>query len=210
MERIRGTSDIPMTPEGALEVKESSKLLSSLGGVELIFHSSLGRCVETAQILHKFNKSATLIEDNRLLPWDQGKLQGMPKDEFSRAKISFYINQPSKKIPGGQSLDDWRMQFFPAISGIIFGASKRYKVAVVSHGSTVSFIYSWLIAGAPSTYLLCRPEIHHILPPGDIGYVDPLDPSTIERINRYTKSVLQTGSFLVRHGKTAWNGEQSE
>ena len=76
-ERIRGTADIGMTPEGILQVKQAGKILSKAGGADIIFHSNLERTTTTARIVSQALGGVKCVDIGELPgPVAPGKVRG--------------------------------------------------------------------------------------------------------------------------------------
>lgn len=210
-ERVRGTANLPMTPEGTKSVQEISQHISKIGGLDLVFHSSLPRAKKVAQLLSDATGALMIDAGDRLLPRDWGNLQGRLVSEVGDLQ-TYYTNQTSLKPPGGESLDQYRRRYLPMFWDI-YQESRYKRIAIASHGSTVGLIYAWIIAGAKATWDICIPALRFNLPPGEVAFVDSMDifnDLVLERVTRESRGPLSFGTLLVRHGKTAWNGNRDE
>lgn len=207
-ERVRGTTDLPMTSEGRREVREKAELLAKIGKLDTVYHSSLIRAKETAEILAKPSKALVVDLGDLLLPQNLGKLQGRIKSEVI-PQLEYYLNQPSKRPPGGESLDDVRNRYLPVFFGLLKG-SRYQRSAVVGHGSTQALVHAWIVAGGKQTWDICLEALNFRLPPSTIMYLDPIDMLNelhVQVVSPLSRGPVPFGLFNVRHGMTEWNGE---
>src|SRR5215469_6722522 len=99
VDRERGWSDVPLTPEGRQEAKAAALKLKSKG-IEAIVSSDLNRAKETANIIGGILgiKPEFSFE---LRPWNLGDLTGRVMKE-AKPQICAYAKKPEEKVPGGE------------------------------------------------------------------------------------------------------------
>jgi broad specificity phosphatase PhoE len=128
--------------DGRNDAKEAGIFLKGLGyPFAAILVDDLERTQETAHIIAKTlgMKEDQIITDRKLRPVDVGDYTGQSKSEHP---LEEYMNNPSKVIPGGESLgnfDKRQAQIFADILELV--ATLRKPVLVVGHGSNASFLY---------------------------------------------------------------------
>ncbi len=145
-ERFRAWAEVPLSEQGKKEVLSSAKKLKG-SGIDGIITSDLGRCVETAKILSKEIGAPILEESKGLRPWHLGELTGKPvKPNLDVLKA--YINNPSQKVPEGESFDSFKKRMIEDVLRI----QKKYpkdKICIVTHHRGERLIESWIKAGKP-------------------------------------------------------------
>ena len=115
-ERFRGSSQVPLTPEGIAKAHELAKKLAKFGPFDEIFASDLDRTMRTAQIIARATHSRPPKATPALHPWHLGRFEGQP---VTKAAID-YLNhlahdEPDKKLTGrgpkstadGESFNDF-------------------------------------------------------------------------------------------------------
>ncbi len=108
---FRGTQNPPLAPEG---FKDANQLAHYLSGIDLgdIYSSPRLRATQTATtVVNKRNESFTEIPD--LAAMDIGYFSGKPKSSDNVDKLEVYLQNPHTKIPGGESLSDFRDRIRP-------------------------------------------------------------------------------------------------
>lgn len=207
MERVRGTIDIPLTPEGRKETSQWATWFKDRGRLDVVYHSSLIRDEETAQILGKSSRATLVGLGDLLFPQDQGKFSGMPKEE-AEDKLAPFFDNPYKTIPGGQSLDTFKRIYLPVFWDIL-RMSKGRKVALVTHGSNIQLVNGWLMAGAKASWEVDPGAMGLKVRPDGVFYLDPWDflsnpPCVLSLAER---APLASGLYQIRHGRTAWSAK---
>jgi broad specificity phosphatase PhoE len=106
----------------------------------VIFCDDLDRAQETARILADELGITEIITDRRLRPLNVGDFTGKPKDEHP---LDIYIENRDKKIPGGDSLNQFDKRAASVFADILDTVIKhKVMVLVVGHGSTVSYLHN--------------------------------------------------------------------
>jgi broad specificity phosphatase PhoE len=104
-ERIHGTKyDLPLTREGHNQAADVADKLKDYD-IASVKTSPMKRAKETAEYI----SDATGVPaepDDGMKPLDAGYLSGMTH-EASKARIEYYVKNPHKQIPDGQSYGDW-------------------------------------------------------------------------------------------------------
>lgn len=104
-ERIHGTKyDLPLTWKGHQQAADMAEKLSK-HDIASVDTSPMKRATETAEHITE----ATGVKarpDEGMKPLDSGYLSGMNHEQAHR-RIEYYVANPHKQIPGGESYGDW-------------------------------------------------------------------------------------------------------
>lgn len=104
-DRIHGTKyDLPLTREGH---EQAAKVADKLKGHDIasVKTSPMLRAKETAEHVSEATGQPA-EDDDDLKPLDSGYLSGMTH-KSAKARIEYYVKNPHKQIPDGQSYGDW-------------------------------------------------------------------------------------------------------
>ena len=140
--RMQGSGDSPLTENGIEQAKELMKTIENID-FDAAYSSSLNRAVETAKIA--LGNRYTIKQDNRLVEFGLGIMEGMPVDEVAIAypeSANLFMSDPvSYKTPiGGESLNEIIARVDSFLNEII---SLNYnKVFVLSHGFTMRVLFA--------------------------------------------------------------------
>ena len=133
--------DAQLNAQGRDDVREAGIFLKSLGlNFPLIISDDLDRTVESREILADILGIKHQETDKRLRPLNVGDFTGKSKIDHP---LEPYLNDPSKVIPGGESVqhfDARQTKFFHDISLLV--EKIKSPVLLVGHGSTVSFLHN--------------------------------------------------------------------
>jgi broad specificity phosphatase PhoE len=108
---FRSRMDPPLDKEGISQAEKAAENITREGfKVERIITSPLLRAVQTADIIAD-ELDLGVEQDRGLISWDLGFLSGKDKDEYEDV-LNFYVDNPTKKVPEGESLDDLERRTF--------------------------------------------------------------------------------------------------
>jgi len=108
---FRSRMDPPLDKEGISQAEEAAENIKREGfKVEKIISSPLLRAVQTADIIAD-ELGLDVEQDRGLISWDLGFLSGKSKDEYDEI-LNFFVDNPTKKVPEGESLDDLEKRTF--------------------------------------------------------------------------------------------------
>lgn len=215
-ERIRGTADIAMTPEGSLQVKQAGEILKKAGGVDIIFHSNLDRTTTTGRILSQILGGVQSVNLGNLLdPWHLGRFEGMLVDEVN-GPMKHYIDRPDEQVPGrgirgdaGESFNEFKRRLLGAISSIVY-RYVGYRVGVVGNYRTLALVSAWVASGmAPDFSIVKSFMFQSGIETGEVMFIDEKT-RQIEALTPTSGRVKDPGLFMVRHGETPWNAPNKE
>jgi len=133
---FKGELQIGLNDEGK---KQAEKLAELFKGKKLsaAFRSGLKRAQETAQpILSGRNMRPSTTNDLDSL--DVGQFTGQPKNDKNMDEMSYYQSHTEEKIPGGESIDEFRRRVDPKVLSIIHkGESAGAPSIAIVHGSVI-------------------------------------------------------------------------
>ena len=204
--RIRGHTDLPLTPDAVSDTTDLSNQIHTSGGLDALLTGTLSRNTHTADLISQGVIPIHTTPDLNGLPY--GALEGMPT---SRAKdiISTYLNDhPDIPLPGvsaysgvpGQSMNQFKNRVLPIVKGTMAyaDANPDKKVGLVVNRQTIRTVERWLNNGAPPDLSLSDQHqadygsnLYHIK---DGKLVEPGQQDT-----------MAPGVYLIPHGVTAWN-----
>ncbi len=148
-DRIRGWADVPLTDQGRKEAKVAANKLKQYD-IEMIFCSDLSRAKETAEIIGK-ELGIKPISTKELRPWNLGELTGTTTKD-ALPKIAEYVRKKAnKKVPDGESFDDFSDRFFNGLHEIVEKADGK-KLCVVTHHRDERILKAWVDAGCPADH----------------------------------------------------------
>jgi len=148
-DRIRGWADVPLTDQGRKEAKVAANKLKQYD-IEIIFCSDLSRAKETAEIIGK-ELDIKPTSTKKLRPWNLGELTGTPTND-ALPKIAEYVRKKAnKKVPDGESFDDFSDRFFKGLHEIVEKADGK-NLCVVTHHRDERILKAWVDAGCPADH----------------------------------------------------------
>jgi probable phosphoglycerate mutase len=151
--RLQGQGEYLLTDLGREQARRlAGRLSNEYASVAAIYTSSLGRAVETAEILAGII-GAAVIPDDRLREYDVGALTGLTMDEMQ-------VRFPQVYTAWAEDVDEWmpmpgaegQADFSRRVDEVFAEITERHHsdeaVAVVSHGGTLG-AYLGQIIGLP-------------------------------------------------------------
>jgi broad specificity phosphatase PhoE len=140
----RGLSDVSLTAEGIVQAHKAGKLLKPYNATSLRA-SLIRRSVEFATIIGKEINVKPLFTKT-LDTLNIGELVKLPEDKAEKRIRGYMINSPDRKIPGGQSVNEWLHQIWPELTFFFVSVKYGRTPAIVTHGRLTLIIHA-LIAG---------------------------------------------------------------
>jgi broad specificity phosphatase PhoE/2'-5' RNA ligase len=227
-EITRGTSEIPVTPEGREQEAEAAEKLE---GIDKVFAGPLARTQEMGQAIADAN-GAPMETVPGLRPWALGELEGQPHADTKDTVERLMKEAPDVAPPGqgplsqypGESHNQFIRNFTGAMQPILadWMRNPEQRFAVVSHSRDARVLRAWVESGMPADpngidknlldapvpepgqfVRLYRPVqwMRPAWPPGMPMTPAPAGPWKIEPATDSS----QPGIYLVRHGETEWN-----
>jgi broad specificity phosphatase PhoE len=141
--KFHGLKDEPITSKGREETYRLAEQLEQYGAT-MIYYSPLSRNRDTAKILSE-ELDIPMRVAPELKPLDSGDFEGKSikthLDDFKH-----YLNNPSEKIPGGQSVNSWARQYLPFFEQYLRNKSDE-TVIFVTHGRNIILSSAYMKKG---------------------------------------------------------------
>lgn len=207
---IRGSSDIPLSPEGQQQALKLSQELR--GKATHIFSSDLKRAAETAMAISSTNPQAGKPQFTPALrPWHLGEIEGQPTEKVLDRINQYIAKKPDEVVPGrgklstsdGESFNQFKDRFLGHLLNQIANYKPGDRLVNVTHYRDIRAMESWLKGGAKADKSIDAQEMmrHADDHPGKLIR---LDPQTLEMA--HVANANTPGIYFARHGKTAFNG----
>lgn len=225
-ERVRGSSEIPLTSQGLQAAHDLAGKLASQGGFDEIHASSLGRTMNTAKMISKATHAPIVYSGDQLHPWHLGSLEGQPiTPEMASYMHSLIKDTPDYAPPGrgplstadGESFNSFKGRTLDKIKSLLKQSriDPTKKIGVVTHYRVKKLIDSYLQAGAdPDSNDVDLDEMVRHSTDNKPGSIDRLtmDPYAGPQMSDvdldHPGGVLQGGIYIVRHERTPWNSTE--
>lgn len=144
IDKIRGWSNVPLSPEGKRQaIKLGGKLSGS--GIDVIYHSPLDRATDTAREVAK-NTGAKMIPVEQLKPWDVGELTGQESRDAHPILKEHATEKADQPLPGGESFNSFKNRTFDGLKQIL-SQSDGEMPAIVTHHRVERLIKAWMKNG---------------------------------------------------------------
>ena len=142
---VRGWVDVPLDEEGKKDAKEIVAYVRTLKPSS-IYSSDLQRAKDIAQAAAKECKCPLEVSRD-FRPWGLGQFQGKPAKEVV-PQLQGYIDEPDKKVPGGESFNQFRKRVIGALKRVMKDQqTDDSNVIVVTHFRDMKLIQAWLSKG---------------------------------------------------------------
>lgn len=154
---MQGRLDSPLTELGRQQADGHGLTLRSLGGVDAVVVSPLGRTRETAALVNA-HLAAPVRYEEALMERDCGDWSGLTMDEIAdrypdswRARSEDpYHHRP----PGGENLEDMRERVRGCLADLLGGSARR--LALVTHGIMSRVIIRHVLDLSPARTVTVR------------------------------------------------------
>jgi broad specificity phosphatase PhoE len=131
---------------GQQDAKDAAIYLKGLGmEFPIILVDDLERTQETAKIIADILGIKEIITDKRLRPVNVGDYTGKSKSLYP---LDGYMETPNKKVPGGESINEFNAReskvfadICEALAEVRKQTGKQISFLIIGHGSTSSFLY---------------------------------------------------------------------
>lgn len=143
----QGSTDIPLNDTGRRQAADTGTLLAEEPWDALVA-SSLGRAIETAEIIGTHTGLSDIAVESRLVERGFGPAEGMRAEERKRMF-------PDKVIPGAETWEEVKVRTLEALEWIA-AEYRGQRVIAVSHGGTILNVLAELSDGlyAPGSVVL--------------------------------------------------------
>jgi broad specificity phosphatase PhoE len=133
---FRGDIDIPLNETGQQEAEEIPEYLAAYP-LSVLYHSGMQRTEQTLEPLVRDRNMPSIGLEN-FNGLDTGEFSGKPKTKENKKILDYYRANPKVKIPGGESVEDFRNRVDPIIYNVIKVGEESGKPSVaVVHGSVL-------------------------------------------------------------------------
>ncbi len=174
-DRFRGWSNddsADLDKNGIKQAEKAARFLSRQPiKIGVIFSSDLNRCIHTSAIIARKLKVRDVHTSSLLRPLDVGDFTGEDK---STTSIDYYLENPSVKFPGGESVDDFRerQREFSKVINKWIEENPKEKALEVAHLSQVVYWEDLQLAwkGYLKDYATDKEDLIH---PGGIVAIVP-------------------------------------
>jgi probable phosphoglycerate mutase len=153
--RLAGRTDVELDDLGRLQAVAVGR---SLGEVAEVRSSPLRRAIETARLL---GTGRDLVVDPSFVELDYGDAEGTRLDELPPEAWQAMREDPSRRFPNGESLDDVQRRVAPALDALfaVDGHGARRDdgdLVVVSHVAPIKAAVAWALGCGPEISLRLR------------------------------------------------------
>ena len=130
-----------LSPIGREDIREAAIFLKRAGlSFPLIIADDLSRAVESEKIAADILGIKQQEIDKRARPLNVGDFTGKSKEKYP---LDEYTKNPSKKIPGGESMNSLNTRVAKLIADVLELVAKIKKpILMIGHGSTISVLYN--------------------------------------------------------------------
>jgi broad specificity phosphatase PhoE/2'-5' RNA ligase len=151
---VTGWRNVPVTAEGKKIANETGEALKD-AGIEKIVCSDLQRAVQTAKIVCEHVGCEDIEPTRGLRPWNLGDFEGQDSKSVAE-KLKPYIEDPTKKVPGGESKDEYVERYFgdDGIDLALKHVDQGKIVALVTHSWNCRTFHAWIQAGSKPDHTL--------------------------------------------------------
>ena len=155
MERIQGSTDIPLNETGRAQARATAEMLArDTGEWDTIWASPLSRALDTARIIAEHLGIETIHTDYGLQERNFGAAEGMNKE----TRVARFGKGP---IPGAETWEQVRERSLAALE-MIRSVSPERRVLVVAHGGVINSIMSHISDGeiGPGRTIIINASAH--------------------------------------------------
>lgn len=133
-ERFRGDADVLLNDTGKQQAEALVPFFNARK-FSAAFHSGMQRTAQTLEPLMKA-KGMEAHEIEGLNSLNTGDFTGLPKNDENRKKLDYYRLHPNIRIPGGESVNEFRKRVDPRLMRIIrLGDDAGVPTVASLHGS---------------------------------------------------------------------------
>ncbi|WP_096156822.1 MULTISPECIES: histidine phosphatase family protein [Bacillus] len=158
-----GRADFPLTELGKQQAAKVADYLNEFCPPDIIWSSTLLRASETAEIIAKKVECMLKLEPD-LMEYNNGILAGLPR-EVAATKYPLPLGgrKPHERIEKGESDLEFRMRSEIILSKILAESSAVARIAIISHGGTISNLIKSLLqlpVNTPIKFYTCDTGMH--------------------------------------------------
>jgi broad specificity phosphatase PhoE len=222
-ERFRGTSEVPILPEGLEKAHRLGMALAQRGGLDRIMTSDLGRTQQTAKILSHYTHAPITYSGDGLHPWHLGAMEGQEVTPERLDLMKHLIQDaPDTPFPGlspssgveGESFNSFKNRTLNFLKEAMAQHRARpdERTGLVTHGRVLTLLDSWMRKGMDPDGAIDTE--HMTQPPEEPGHIkrfsiDPyVGPMMSDVDDKRGHTPLLGGLYIIRHEKTPWNSNR--
>lgn len=220
-DRIRGSSQVPLSPLGKIQVDELGRRIKAKGGVHSIIASDMHRTIDTAKAIQKHNPDAKIHEITPdLNAWRMGGDEGKPtKEVLPKMLHRIELHPDEGPAPGlgpistkpGESFNEFRLRSLKKTKEFLDdNIDPDARELAVAHYRNIRLLESWIKNGSPDDLSIDTQEMlkKGDSEPGDLFHVTHDGKQyQIDKVNLTNNEPLKPGKYFARHGVTEWNAE---
>lgn len=133
---FKGDLQVGLNDEGKKQAEKLAELFKNRN-ISEIHHSDLKRAQETAAPILS-GRDIKSVPSDSLEALNVGDLAGQPKNDENLDKMDYYQTHTEEKLPGGESIDEFRRRVDPKVLAIIHKGEEIGKPTLaVVHGSII-------------------------------------------------------------------------
>jgi broad specificity phosphatase PhoE len=185
---FRGNKNPPLNESGKADAEDLAKIFSSLDISHIVSSDRTRAKTTAAAIARKKSQPVHMSENLRAL--NVGDFSGKPRTEENVAALQHYIDHPDEKIPGGESLNEFKARIDPCLQEAIeLAIHSGEPVLLVAHSSVVHEVGA-MIKDAHQAVLV-KPGGYAIIYINDRGKLDakPVYKPDHERMKQNTETI---------------------
>lgn len=153
--RLTGRTDVPLDEVGLAQARA---LDGRFGRLVEVRTTSLSRARATASALAP---DLEAVVDDAFIELDYGEVEGMGVDEVPARTWAELRADPTRRWPGGESLDDVQQRVATAMEALFSHEGRGARrddgdVLVVSHVAPIKAAVCWVLGCAPTATLRMR------------------------------------------------------
>jgi broad specificity phosphatase PhoE len=180
--RFRGSANPPLDSKGFRDAAELAKFFAPIK-LSAIFYSDRLRSTQTAEEVAKSKPDVPCVGTSSLWAWDVGFLSGKEKNAENTAKLEEYINDPSRAIPEGESLNAFKKRIRPCLYESMETANRAgAPVLLVVHSSVIHEAGD-MLNGHPASALVLPGGVTEICAVNGRAVARPVFKTDHERLN---------------------------
>lgn len=222
--RIRGSTDLKLSPEGREQIKQLSVELNKRGGLWRMYSSTQSRAVETAHLVVKHSHATRFMMPSASLEsWALGHYEGKLISE-ALPHIKALVAKKPWVVPVGMGLDSTRVgESFNQFKTRVIDEVRRImdvwlehptkRIGVVTHFHDCRLVEAWLAKykGDPGPNDdLYDANIYNEDrgAPGDVFWLrkqNGIWKYSQIYIDKLPEIPLPPGVYFIRHAMTSWN-----
>ena len=225
LERFRGSSEVPLSSRGLDEGMRTGVDLARKGGLHELRSSSMGRALQTAQLISRFTHAPITHVGDELHPWHLGALEG---HEVTPERVDFINHlvrqEPERAAAGrgplstrdGESFNSFKQRALTFMQSALreSAANPDRRIGLVTHFRVKKLMDAWMRKGAQDDLTIDDDLMTSNSGDHGTGGVtrivnDPYAGPQAFNVDLDSPSQLGGGIYMIRHGATAFNNEQS-